>query len=167
MPLSVARALALSAALVVGAALPAAAQDMNATIIVPDAPKGARFTGCYRIAEDLYGPYRMRFCLQQQGSYRVKGQGVTCNGELNWSARGRIISIDLKRTSCGNGVAWTADTITCQGTTLFGKGVKAKIGEVVTKIIVPDFPTISGLACTYFPNLANAKPKNVTAQRVD
>lgn len=147
-------------------ALPAFAQDMNATVIVPDAPGGARFTGCYSVAQRLYGPYRMNFCLEQRGTYTVTGGGVTCNGRLNWSASGRNIEVDLSRTSCGNGVAWTADSMTCQGTTLFGKGVAGAIGNALAKVIVPNVPTLSGLSCTYYPNARGERPTDITARRV-
>jgi hypothetical protein len=146
--------------------LPAVAQDMNATVIVPDAPGGARFSGCYNVAQRLYGPYRMTFCLEQRGSYTVTGGGVTCNGRLNWNASGRNIDIDLSRTSCGNGVAWSADSMTCQGTSLFGKGVAGAIGGVLAKVIVPNVPTLSGLSCTYYPDARGERPTDITARRV-
>ena len=153
-------------ALSIAPALPVAAREMNATVIVPDAPGGARFTGCYNVAQQLYGPYRMTFCLEQRGSYTVKGGGVTCKGNLNWTASGRNIEVDLSRTSCGNGVAWSADSMTCQGTTLFGKGVAGAIGNVLAKIIVPDVPTLNGLSCTYYPDAHGERPTTITAKRV-
>jgi hypothetical protein len=113
-PIAVA-ALALALSLAPVASLPAVAQDMNATVIVPDAPGGARFTGCYSVSQRLYGPYSMDFCLEQRGSYTVRGGGVVCNGRLDWSASGRNIDIDLRKSSCGNGVAWSADSMVCQG----------------------------------------------------
>jgi len=146
--------------------VPAMAQDMNATIIVPDAPGGARFTGCYSVSQRLYGPYRMSFCLEQRGSYTVSGGGVTCNGRLNWSASGRTIEIDLTRTSCGNGVAWTADTMSCQGTGLFnGPGIGSAIGNAVAKVIAPSIPSINGLNCTYYPNARGEQPTQISARR--
>ncbi|MEI9900656.1 MAG: hypothetical protein WDN31_11640 [Hyphomicrobium sp.] len=146
---------------------PAAAQDMNATVIVPDAPGGARFTVCYNVAQRLYGPYRMEFCLDQRGTYTVTGRGVTCNGRLDWSARGRTIEIDLRRTSCGNGVAWSADSMSCQGASLFGKGgVAGAIGGALAKVIVPGIPTLSSLNCTYYPAVRNEAPTTITARRV-
>ena len=148
-------------------AIPAIAQDMNATIIVPDAPGGARFTGCYNVAQRLYGPYRMTFCLEQRGSYTVTGGGVTCNGRLNWSASGRTIEVDLSRTSCGNGVAWTADSMSCQGTGLFpGSGAGSIIGNAVAKVIAPNMPTINGLSCTYYPNARGEQRTQITARRM-
>lgn len=120
--------LAIGLALVAGV-IPAAAQDMNATVIVPDAPGGARFAGCYSVAQRLY----MEFCLDQRGTYTVTGGGVTCNGRLDWSARGRDVNVDLRRTACGKGVAWSADSMTCRGTSLFGKGKGAAIGEVLDR----------------------------------
>ena len=159
-------ALMLSAGL--APAMPAMAQDMNATIIVPDAPGGARFTGCYSVSQRLFGPYRMNFCLEQRGSYTVTGGGVACNGRLNWSARGRTIEVDLTRSTCGNGVAWTADSMSCQGTGLFsGSGVGSAIGNAVAKVIAPSIPTINGLNCTYYPNARGAQPTQISARRIN
>ncbi|MGV3492003.1 MAG: hypothetical protein ACO1OG_11845 [Devosia sp.] len=147
-------------------ALPVAAQDMNVTVIVPDAPGGARFTGCYTVNQRLYGPYRMSFCLEQRGTYTVRGGGVTCNGRLDWDVSGRTIEVDLRRTSCGNGVAWSADSMSCTGTSLFGgKGIGAAIGQALAKVIVPNVPTIRGLSCTYYPDARGEKPTKITADR--
>jgi len=146
----------------------AAAQDLNATIIVPDAPRGAKFAGCYQISEKLYGPYRMDFCLEQRGSYKVRGGGVSCRGDLYWTANGQNIFIQLRRTSCGNGVAWSADSMTCQGISLFGKkgGTAAKVGEAIARITVPDLPSVGSLRCTYDPSEPREKKMRVTANRV-
>jgi hypothetical protein len=160
-------AFALALSLAPLTTLPAAAQDMNATVIVPDAPGGARFTGCYSIAQRLYGPYRMDFCLEQRGSYNVRGGGVVCDGRLDWSASGRNINIDLRKSSCGNGVAWSADSMVCQGTTLFGGGIKGAIGNALAKVIVPNVPTLTGLSCTYYPDARGKSPTQITARRTN
>lgn len=144
----------------------AAEDDMSAMIIVPDAPGGARFSGCYTVSQRLYGPYRMDFCLEQRGTYTVKGGGVTCNGKLNWDANGKFIDIDLKRTPCGNGVAWSADSMTCTGSGLFGKGIGGAIGKALAQVIVPNIPTISKLSCTYYPSVKGEQPTKITANRV-
>ncbi|MET3898839.1 hypothetical protein ABIB57_002791 [Devosia sp. UYZn731] len=52
-----------------GLAPPVTAQDANTRVIVPDVPGGALLSGCYRVTERLYGPYRMEFCLEQRGTY--------------------------------------------------------------------------------------------------
>ena len=72
---------------------PTYAQDMETRVIVPDVPGGALFTGCYQVQQRLYGPYRMTFCLEQRGTYTVRGGGVRCDGRLTWNARGRDINI--------------------------------------------------------------------------
>ena len=142
-----------------GLAPPVMAQDANTRVIVPDVPGGALLSGCYRITERLYGPYRMVFCLEQRGTYTVTGRGVECNGRLNWSAQGRDVSINLRRSSCGNGVAWSADRLSCRGTGLFA--------GILARIIVPDLPAIGALRCTYTPTAGNARPTTVVARRIN
>lgn len=138
---------------------PTYAQDMNTRVIVPDVPGGALFTGCYQVQQRLYGPYRMSFCLEQRGTYSVRGGGVRCEGRLNWSAKGRDININLQRTSCGNGVAWSADRLTCRGGNL--------LPAFLARIIVPDLPVLQTLRCTYTPSVRNEKPVQITARRTD
>lgn len=138
---------------------PVYAQGASTRVIVPDAPGGALFTGCYRVQQRLYGPYRMDFCLEQRGTYTVRGGGVRCDGGLNWSAKGRDINIDLRRTSCGNGVAWSADRMTCRGAGL--------LPAFLARIIVPDFPVLQTLRCTYTPSVKTEKPVQITARRID
>jgi hypothetical protein len=160
--MSVIRYLAgLAAGLLVALAVltPTYAQDMNTKVIVPDVPGGALFTGCYQVQQRLYGPYRMSFCLEQRGTYSVRGGGVRCDGRLNWSAKGRDININLQRTSCGNGVAWSADRMTCRGGNL--------LPAFLARIIVPDLPVLQTLRCTYTPSVRKEKPVQITARRTD
>ena len=138
---------------------PTYAQDMNTRVIVPDVPGGALFTGCYNVQQRLYGPYRMSFCLEQRGTYTVRGGGVRCDGRLTWSASGRDINIQLKRTSCGNGVAWSADRMSCRGGGL--------LPAFLARIIVPDLPVLQTLRCTYTPSVKSERPMQITARRVD
>lgn len=138
---------------------PTLAEDMNTRVIVPDVPGGALFTGCYSVQQRLYGPYRMTFCLEQRGTYSVRGGGVRCDGRLNWSAKGRDININLRRTSCGNGVAWSADRMTCRGGNL--------LPAFLARIIVPDLPVLQTLRCTYTPSVSSERPMQITARRVD
>ncbi|MDC9826141.1 hypothetical protein PRN20_20600 [Devosia sp. ZB163] len=138
---------------------PVYAQDMSTRVIVPDAPGGALFSGCYRVQQRLYGPYRMDFCLEQRGTYTVRGGGVRCDGRLTWSARGRDINIQLRRTPCGNGVAWSGDTMTCRGGNL--------LPAFLARIIVPDVPVLQTLRCTYTPSVRTEKPVQITARRID
>ena len=75
---------------------------------------------------------------------------------LSWSASGRDINIKLRRTSCGNGVAWSGDSLDCRGTSL--------LAGLLAKVIVPDLPVLSGLRCTYSPT-NHHKPAIITARR--
>jgi hypothetical protein len=138
---------------------PTYAQDVETRVIVPDAPGGALFTGCYQVQQRLYGPYRMTFCLEQRGTYTVRGGGVRCEGRLNWTAKGRDININLRRTSCGNGVAWSADKMSCRGAGL--------LPAFLARVIVPDFPVLQTLRCTYTPSVKSEKPTQITARRID
>lgn len=101
----------------------------------------------------------MSFCLEQRGTYTVRGGGVRCDGRLTWNARGRDINIQLKRTSCGNGVAWSADRMTCRGGNL--------LPAFLARIIVPDLPVLQTLRCTYTPSVSSERPMQITARRID
>lgn len=145
--------------LILTVATPTLAQDMSTRVIVPDVPGGALFTGCYAVQQRLYGPYRMTFCLEQRGTYSVRGGGVRCDGRLNWSAKGRDININLRRTSCGQGVAWSGDRMTCRGGNL--------LPAFLARIIVPDLPVLQTLRCTYTPSVSSERPMQITARRID
>lgn len=136
----------------------ASAQDANARVVVPDVPGGADFAGCYRVQGPLYGPYTMTFCLKQRGTYSVTGGGIRCEGRLNWSSDGRRIDIQLRRTSCGNGVAWSADRLRCTPGGIFG--------GVVPFVVVPDVPILQTLRCTYDPDAPGYKTTRITARRI-
>jgi hypothetical protein len=138
---------------------PTLAQDVNTRVIVPDAPGGALFAGCYQVQQRLYGPYRMTFCLEQRGTYTVRGGGVRCDGRLTWSASGRDININLRRTPCGNGVAWSADRLRCRGGSL--------LPAFLSRIIVPDLPVLQTLRCTYTPSVSSEDPTTITARRTN
>jgi hypothetical protein len=152
----------LSAAFVVLLSISSvAAQDVDARVIVPDNPGGggAYVAGCYRITQRLYGPYRMEFCLERRGSYTVTGNRTDCDGRLDWSVRGRDINIQLRRTSCGRGVAWSADTISCRSSGL--------LSGLLARVIVPDVPVLGTLRCTYKPSEPGYDTMQVTARRID
>ncbi|HTM76159.1 MAG TPA: hypothetical protein VL133_00810 [Devosia sp.] len=142
-----------------GMAVPAMAQDANTRVVIPDVPGGALLAGCYRITQRIYGPYRMDFCLEQRGTYAVTGGNIRCNGRLDWAARGRDVSINLRRTSCGNGVAWSADRMTCRGTGLFA--------GILARIFTPGLPVLGGLRCTYTPVAGNQRPITIIARRIN
>lgn len=136
----------------------ASAQDANARVVVPDVPGGADFAGCYRVQGPLYGPYQMTFCLKQRGTYTVTGGGIKCNGRLDWDSNGRQIDIDLRRSSCGNGVAWSADSLSCRPGGIFGGAVPF--------VVVPDVPVLQTLRCTYFPAAPGYRDTRITARRI-
>jgi hypothetical protein len=139
---------------------PTYAQDASTRVIVPDAPGGgASFAGCYQVQQRLYGPYRMTFCLERPGTYQVRGGRVRCDGRLTWNVRGRDINIQLRRTSCGGGVAWSGDSMSCRGAGL--------LPAFLARIIVPDFPVLQTLRCTYTPSVSGERPTQITARRVD
>jgi hypothetical protein len=120
--------------------------DISTRVIVPDAPGGALVAGCYRVPDRIYKSYHLSFCLQQRGTYEVTGGGVLCRGRLNWSGKGSTVSVRLQRTSCGNGKAWSADTMTCRPNGLFS--------GVLPRVIVPNLPnlpSLGGLRCDYRP----------------
>ena len=141
--------------------VPVSAQDVDARVIVPDNPGGggAYVAGCYRVQQRLYGPYKMEFCLQRRGNYTIIGGGVTCNGQLDWRVRGRDITIDLRRTSCGKGVAWSADSMSCRSSGL--------MSGILARIIVPDVPVLGSLRCTYMPSERGYDDMTITARRMD
>lgn len=119
-----------------------AAQDRDARVIVPDVPGGALVAGCYRAVVTIYGGYNFRFCLEQRGTYRVTGRGVRCDGRLDWNTSGAEVRVRLRRTSCGGGVAWSADRMTCRPSLIAG---------IIGMIIDPDRPFLNALRCDYRP----------------
>lgn len=135
------------------------AQDVNARVIVPDNPGGggAYVAGCYNVQQRLYGPYRMEFCLERRGSYTVTGNRVNCDGRLDWSVSGRDINIDLRKTSCGRGVAWSADSMTCRSAGI--------LAGLLARVIVPDVPVLGTLRCTYYPSERGYDDMTITARR--
>jgi len=132
-------------------------------VVVPDRPGGGGgigLGGCYQVAERLYGPYSMSFCLTGRGSYKVTGGGLACNGSLSWSTSGRNINIQLRRSTCGRGKAWSADSMSC---TFVGF-----LGAVLPKVVVPDRPGLPGfgdLRCTYKPSVPTYRPVQIRARR--
>jgi hypothetical protein len=132
-------------------------QDIETRVIVPDVPGGARFNGCWRATEDLFGPYRLTFCLNRQGTYRVRGGGIRCEGTLNWDVSGRDIRVRIHRTSCGNNVAWERARMTCRGTTLIG----GTVGRIISRVV----PELSGLRCTYYPTVRGWRDRTFNARR--
>ena len=135
-----------------------AAQDTF--VVVPDAPGGATFTGCYRGDPRLWGQYRLHFCLNQRGNYWVDGAGLSCDGRLTWRTRNAEILITINRTSCGRGVAWERATMTCRGGSL--------IGAIIGQLLSPGSrPRLQTLRCTYHPTVRGYRDQQITARRTD
>ena len=102
-----------TALLVAGAAtIPAIAAEPEIRVIVPEVPGGVIVSNCYRAVGRIYDGYTFSFCLKQRATYSVRGNGVRCEGRLNWDVQGIFVQAKLRRTSCGNGVAWSADSMT-------------------------------------------------------
>jgi len=101
--------------------------------------------GCWTADRNLYGPYSLRFCINEQadGSYTVIGGGLRCNARLTgqqiW---GGGYSFTMSRAHCGRGTDWTADTFTCHLMSGRSDG---------PRIAVPDTTGLARLTCTYIP----------------
>ena len=134
-------------------------QGNETRVIVPDVPGGAIVSGCYRANGRIYGSYTFEFCLKQRGTYTVTGGGVRCNGRLDWTGQGAQVSVQLRRTSCGNGVAWSADTMNCRPNLLLG---------LLALILDPNRPLLSSLTCSYTPVPGGGyAPIRLTARRTN
>ena len=142
----------------------------------PGNPPGhANFQGCYTINQDLYGPYRMSFCLNRNGSgsYQVTGGGLYCNGWLDWRERWNgEAQGNLQYASCGRGVGWSADRMVCfaqqptfppggGGGWFWQGGQQPHPGA---RIVVPE-PGNYSLRCTYQPAIRGYQPISVLADR--
>lgn len=157
--------------------LPAFAQGGQPRVAVPQLPMPRPqmligFEGCYRIDQAIYGPYGVSFCLSgERGNYRVGGE-LNCQGGLNWYRTGPdTIQIDLNRTSCGGGMAWTGDSMGCRA-----------VGSIFSpwqdpfsprpRVPVPDAPvpnglfSITGMRCNYVPAAPGYQPLAVTISRL-
>lgn len=152
------RYLSLIVALLAGLSLGgmAFAQGNETRVVVPDVPGGAIVSGCYRATGRLYNKYTFEFCLQQRGTYSVTGGGVRCNGRLNWTGQGAQVAVQLQRTSCGNGVAWSADTMNCRPNLVLG---------LLALILDPKRPFLTSLTCSYAPVPGTVAPTRLTARR--
>ncbi|WP_423068641.1 hypothetical protein [Devosia sp. CN2-171] len=137
-------------------AAPAPAQDIDTFVMVPDHPQGVRVDGCFRATRNLYGPYRLTFCLERRGTYMIRGGGARCDGRLTFHTRGRDIFVDLQRASCGNRRAWEAARMECRSN---GNPLSRLAGRIL------NVPHLAGLRCTYFPTVRGARNETFTATR--
>lgn len=136
----------------------AQAQDNTARVVVPDVPGGALVSGCYRADRNLYGPYRLTFCLQRKGIYAVRGDGLRCDGRLTWKTKGRDVSIALRRQSCNRNLAWAEASIICRPRDALDLLLDELLGHLNRsgdmQVVVPDHPSVGRLRCTYYPTVA-------------
>jgi hypothetical protein len=147
------------------ASMSAPAVGQEPFVVVPDAPGGARVTGCYRADRDLFGPNRLTFCLERRGTYRVRG-GVHCDGTLTWNVNGNDITVNLNRTSCRNGVAWERARMACRATgSLLGAIIGGVVRELAPRVPVPSRPSVSALRCTYMPSVRGYRDTTFIANR--
>ncbi len=148
-----------TALLLAGAAtIPAIAAEPEIRVIVPDVPGGVIVSNCYRAAGRIYDGYTFTFCLKQRATYTVRGNGVRCDGRLNWDVVGARIEARLQRTSCGNGVAWSADTMVCRPSLLLG---------IIAGLLGSDRPLLDTLRCDYTPAKGTGEKKiSFYAQRI-
>ncbi|MFT4151741.1 MAG: hypothetical protein QM656_16190 [Paracoccaceae bacterium] len=151
-------------------AAPVAAQQVEPRVMVPERPGGVVAAGCYRADRNLYGPYRLQFCLQSpRGTYTVTGQGAACRGRANYTVSGTTIRVRLERSSCGNGQAWTAATISCRPQRLMDVILGEIFGRSVNqsgRVMVPDTPAVRTMRCTYNPDHPGSPNQGFTANRL-
>lgn len=143
----------LSAVMMIGTPIPA----QEPFVVVPEHPGGVAVNGCFRANQNLFGPYRLTFCLERRGTYNVRGGGLNCDGRLHWSTSGRDIFIDLERSSCGRGRAWEAAHMDCRHT-----------GNIFTQIVgrAAGIPVLQTLRCNYFPSVPGVGRRTFTATRM-
>ena len=153
------RSLVLALGLAVSSVAPVLAQDITPMVLVPEHPGGGvPVEGCFRANENLFGPYRLTFCLERRGTYEVRGGGIRCDGRLTGRTSGRDILIDLQRASCGRGRAWEEASIDCRH---FG----SLLGRALGRLILGDTPRLSALRCTYHPTVRGVSSRTFTANR--
>jgi len=150
-----------------GAAMAAPDDTMNATVAVPARGDAGGPAGCYRVQGPVYGQYRMTFCLSGRGAgnYQVTGAGLSCNGGLDWyDGRNGRVEVDLYRSLCGRGQAWTGDSLSCRADawrpTVKVPGIKVAVPVPVGP------PSYNTLNCTYNPVVGGYGPIQVTVVRV-
>lgn len=150
---------ALAAALLmVASTVPSLAQgEPEVRVIVPEVPGGVIVSNCYRALGRIYDGYTFSFCLKQRATYSVRGHGVRCEGRLNWDVEGIHVEAQLRRTSCGNGVAWSADSMVCRPSLLL---------SIISNLLGQDRPLLDTLRCDYTPAKGTGEKKiTFVAQR--
>lgn len=142
----------LSAGLMVLAvALPSAAAEADVRVFVPEVPGGVVVSNCYRAIGNVYGARTFEFCLKQRGTYKVRGAGLRCDGRLSWNVAGIFVNVQLRRSSCGGGVAWSADSLSCRPSLLLG---------IIAGLLKEDRPLLDNLVCDYTPAPGTGQKKS-------
>lgn len=158
----------------------AQAPQIAVPVPAPGGGQGAGYAGCYTIDQNLYGPYRMSFCLNGygSGSYQVTGGGLNCNGELSWRDQFGQARINLRYSWCGNRTGWTGDTLVCSaarqqwpqypagpnpGWPNAGGPQGGQWNQPQIAVPVPA-PNTQSLNCTYYPAVRGYPATSVTAR---
>lgn len=86
-------------------------------VSVPNGPPGGppgtgAVHGCYEANRQLFGRYRFSFCLQRNGTFRVRG-AAHCDGVISWGKHWDTIDVHVRRTACRNHVTWAQADMTC------------------------------------------------------
>ena len=155
----------LLAVLLASLAVPASASEPSARvpqqgspkIMVPTPTPAGGVTGCWAADRNLYG-YRLSFCVHHHGgaTYTVTGNGLHCHARLGWQQAWGSYGFAMRRTSCGQGMDWTADTFNC---VLKGGWDNEAFGRM------PVPSQRSHLDCTYRPAVSGYRPTSFSAHR--
>ncbi|MCT8970418.1 hypothetical protein [Microbaculum marinisediminis] len=181
---------AVGAAIVMTLPLTAAAgqaQSEVATprVAVPHVPApggGADMAGCWSSQRLIYGPYAFSFCSNgRYGSYRVRGGGLACEGNVTVSpGRGGTATVRLSRSRCNGRTDWSADYLVCRsvggGGVGYGNGGYGQYGTrgyrpevAVPRAPTPRYPRVpipaGRLDCTYYPTVAGYHPIDLAMVR--
>lgn len=132
----------LAAIILVLSTGPAGAQDREVRVPVPEIPDGIIVSNCYRAVGPIYDRYTFDFCLRDRGTYTVTSRHLHCRGRLNWHVDGVYVQAKLRRTSCGDGMAWTGDSMSCRPSLVLG---------VIAGLLKQKRPMLDNLICDYRP----------------
>lgn len=128
----------------------AAAVEKDVRVAVPDVPGGVIVSNCYFAVGKIYGKYDFSFCLKQRGTYSVRGDGLRCDGRLNWNVAGVFVQAQLKRVSCNKGIAWSADSMSCRPSLVLG---------LIAGLLKEKRPLLDNLICDYTPAKGTGQKK--------
>jgi hypothetical protein len=141
----------------------------GARVAVPDVPGGALVSGCYKADRNLYGPYRLTFCLQRKGIYAVRGDGLRCDGTLTWKTKGRDVNITFRRQSCNRGLVWAEANIVCRPRDALDLLLDELLDRLQRsgdkRLVVPANPFVAKLRCDYRSPIVGIRPTTFLAIR--